>query len=108
MYLQRMDGDWSLFTQSVIHDPQAVLHALLEIGVDVAVQEHEIPRDVVVDLDVRGDAAVLQARDFDDVEVCEEGDVVDARELGGHAALHAQLLVVCVFVVHVCLLQLDE
>ena len=84
---------WSLFAHGLIHDPQAVLHALLEIGVDAALEEHEIPRDGVVDLDVRGDAAVLQARDFDDVEVCEEGDVVDARHFREHAALHTQPLV---------------
>jgi hypothetical protein len=47
----------------------------------------------VVELDVRLDAAVLQARDFDDVEVCEGGDVVDARHFSEYAALHTQLLV---------------
>ena len=50
----------SPFTQSLIHDTQTILDALLEVRVDVGLEKHQIPGHIVIDFHVGGDAAVLQ------------------------------------------------
>ena len=45
---------------------------LLEVGIDVRLEENEIPGHVVIHLDVGGDAAVQQAGYLDQVEISEE------------------------------------
>ena len=47
----------------------------------------------VTDFDVGGDAAVQQAGYLDQVEIDEEVNVLNARELGNSQALQTQLLV---------------
>ena len=50
----------SPFTQSLIHDTQTILDALLEVRIDVGLEKHQIPGHIVIDFHVGGDAAVLQ------------------------------------------------
>ena len=69
------------------------MHTLLEVGIDVRFEEDEIPGHSVIHLDVGGDTAVEQPGNPDHVEVCEEVNVFDPRDLGGDQALQTQLLV---------------
>ena len=81
----------------MVHDAQAVLDTLLEVGIDVRFKEDEIPGHTVIHLDVGGDTAVEQPGNLDHVEVGEEVNVLDPRDLsrylGGDQALQTQLLV---------------
>ena len=75
----------------MIRDPKTVLDALLEVGIDVRFEEDEIPGHSVIHLDVGGDTAVEQPGNLDHVEVCEEVNVFDPRDLGGDQRLPARL-----------------
>ena len=69
------------------------MDTLLEVGIDVCFEEDEIPGHSVIHLDVGGDTAVEQPGNLDHVEVGEEVNVLDPRDLGGDQALQTQLLV---------------
>ena len=54
---------------------------LLEVGIDVRLEENEIPGHIVIHLDVGGDAAVQQAGYLDQVEISEEVDQVEISDV---------------------------